>query len=276
VLLGAEKVFIFTTVYNRPEFIEWQCKTFQKFLLDDYEFVVFNDASDTKISRQIEDVCKKHRIECIRVPQNHIDNSPGGRHQEAIHYSLNKKALAYDGIVCMIDSDMFQVQPFSIIAFMKDWDIAALAQSRANDVHYLFPGLVFMDMRTLPNKETMNWARGNINGSACDTGGQMHYYLKNNPNVRVNYLNQFFCYDNTYDNETLEKCGFDKYAIKFIQQRSLVNSEFLLSGHFFHYRAASWDFSIDQGAKVSRVGQYINEILAEDLKVINDRQKKRP
>ena len=37
------KVLIYTYAYNRPDFIEIQHKTFQKFLKDDYEFVVFDD-----------------------------------------------------------------------------------------------------------------------------------------------------------------------------------------------------------------------------------------
>lgn len=44
--ISAEKVLIITTVYNRPDFIELQAKTFEKFLKDDYRFVVFNDARD--------------------------------------------------------------------------------------------------------------------------------------------------------------------------------------------------------------------------------------
>ncbi len=188
----SEKLLIITYSYNRPNFIEWQYKTFEKFLLDDYEFVVFNDACDVKTKNEIEAICSKYNITCIRVPQNHQNNQPGARHQDSINYSLSTIGFNYKGIVCMFDGDMFLVKKFSIIDFMKNWDIAALPQSRANNVHYLFPGLVFMDMSRLPNKERMNWAGGYINGSATDTGGQMHYYLSDNPFIRVYKMNQLY------------------------------------------------------------------------------------
>ena len=48
VLTTQTKVLIFTYSYNKPEFIELQYKTFKKFLLDDHELIVFNDAIEKK------------------------------------------------------------------------------------------------------------------------------------------------------------------------------------------------------------------------------------
>ena len=50
---SCSKVLIITHAYNRPEFIPLQDITFKKFLKDDYEFVVFNDARDPKIKKDI-------------------------------------------------------------------------------------------------------------------------------------------------------------------------------------------------------------------------------
>ena len=61
-------VLIFTHAYNRPDFIEIQHKIFQAFLEDDYEFVVFSDAPDENMARQIKQMCDKYNIECIRIP----------------------------------------------------------------------------------------------------------------------------------------------------------------------------------------------------------------
>jgi len=56
------KVLIFTYAYNRPDFVEIQHKTFQKFLEDEYEFVVFNDAVDASIYHQIHAICSRYKI----------------------------------------------------------------------------------------------------------------------------------------------------------------------------------------------------------------------
>ncbi len=293
--VDAEKVLILTYSFNRPDFIEWQYKTFEKFLLDDYEFVVFNDAQNSVVSRQIEAMCDRYGIACVRVPQNHPNNTPGGRHQVSIRYSLDSRGFNHTGIVCMIDSDMFLVKHFSIVNFMKNYDIAGWGQFRPNNVYYLFPGLVFMDMSRLPNKETMNWAGGNINGSAVDTGGQIHYYLKYNPNVRLYKMDSIiFCANATvaeiaswdqlventvwlkavgnnewinhigsiYTSEDLKNYGLNNYAIKFAESGFPGSCQFLLGCNFFHYRAASWDFSIDHSKKTALVNQYIHDILA--------------
>ena len=64
------KVLIITHSYNRPDFIELQQKTFAKFLKDEYEFVVFNDAeSNPDMFKKIEDTCKRCGIRCIKIPQ---------------------------------------------------------------------------------------------------------------------------------------------------------------------------------------------------------------
>ncbi len=46
------KVLLFTFAYNRPELIELQYKTFKKFLLDDYELIVINDAKSPDMIKQ--------------------------------------------------------------------------------------------------------------------------------------------------------------------------------------------------------------------------------
>jgi hypothetical protein len=298
---ASEKVLILTYSYNRPEFIEWQFHAFKKFLQDDYEIVVFNDACDVAICHQIEEVCRKLGITCMRVPQRHTSNAPSCRHQDAIMYSMQTSGFHYNGIVCMFDSDMFLIKPFSIIEFLRGYDIAAWGQYRPHNVYYLFPGVVFLDMRTLPNKETMSWAGGTINGSACDTGGNMHYYLKDNPHIRRRTMNSMiFCNKATeeqveswipivestlwfrstrkskwvYDDgenktnskgicstDELSKFGLNETAIRLLKSDLPGSCQFLLDGTFYHYRAASWDFSIDQNKKMLLVRRFIRDII---------------
>ena len=46
-----------------------QHKTLEKFLLDDYELVVFNDARDPKANSEIIEICTTLNLRCFRVPQ---------------------------------------------------------------------------------------------------------------------------------------------------------------------------------------------------------------
>ena len=45
-------VQIFTTVVNRPDFVEIQQKLFKKFLKDEYQFHVVDDSIDEDISKE--------------------------------------------------------------------------------------------------------------------------------------------------------------------------------------------------------------------------------
>ena len=277
-----EEVLIFSYCSNRPDFIEWQYKTFNKFLYDNYKFIVFNDAPDGGKAAEIEATCYKYNISCIRVPQGGKSSAPGVRHQHSIGYSLNLLGFKHHGIVCMIDADMFLVKPFSITDFMKDCDISALPQTRPNQVLYLFPGLVFMDMRTLPNKEFICWTGEYINGSNTDTGGAMHYYLKNNPEVCVKFMDQLYFPPNvnsdrdkvicnsckqaasiacTHTGELLKKHGLDCHAVSFLQKGPCGGNEFFISGHFYHYRGSSWDSSVNHIQKTRLVTLYMSDIL---------------
>lgn len=63
-------VQIFTTVVNRPDFVEIQCKLFKKFLKDQYEFHVVDDSVDEQISKDFKDICEKYSIHYYRKPQS--------------------------------------------------------------------------------------------------------------------------------------------------------------------------------------------------------------
>jgi len=68
-LYAVDHVLIITHVHNRWDFIALQHETFKKFLRDDYEYVVFNDAPDQEMMEEINSICACYNIRCIQVPQ---------------------------------------------------------------------------------------------------------------------------------------------------------------------------------------------------------------
>lgn len=265
--LCAEKVILFTYSYNRPDFIEIQYKTFHKFLKDDFEFIVFNDASTKKMAARIKNKCKELKIRCIRIPQSihtrpYLErdvgddcNNPSVRNCNVVQYSLDKLGFSYAGKVAIFDSDMFLIKDFSILEYMKDYDLAGSFQIRKNEynsVEYLWIGLIFFDFSTLPQRKSLNFNCGLVDGVRTDTGGYSYYYLKNNPAIRLGRINSLslpiavcddcrekdFCVHST---AKLRDLGFADPEIKFIQSGPL-NSEFFLDHTFLHYRAGTnWD-----------------------------------
>lgn len=253
------KVLIISHSFNRPDFIELHAKTFKKFLQDDYEHVVFNDASNSSMKKEIKNTCKRLGIKCFRVPQElHAvpgRNSPGHRHMDGIQYALNKIGYDFNGIVALIDSDMFLLEPFSIEKYLDGYAVAGELQERKDHrivVQYLSPAIAFMDMRLLPNKRTLSFEGGYIEGLPCDVGGHTYFYLKNNPSAKPKLVNAFhvgamkilapcsLCSNMSCSLcvQRLQALHCNKCVIDFIQACP-DDIEFFLDSKFLHYRSGS-------------------------------------
>jgi hypothetical protein len=199
-LYSNAKLLIMTYSYNRPDFIEFQYKTFKKFLNDEYEFVVFNDAPGDEMCHSIKEMCEKYAITCHRIPQEihtydflerwpeEPKNSPSIRNANVVQYSLQLIGYKHDDIVVLLDSDMFLVKPFSIKNYLAHYGIAGVDQLRGTHINYIWIGIVFLNMPNLPDRETINFNCGKIDDVGVDVGGHTHYYLKNHPNVPVKYI----------------------------------------------------------------------------------------
>lgn len=282
------KVLIITHAYLRPDFIEIQYKTFKKFLTDEYEFVVFNDARNSHIRQQVNTTCQKLHIRCIEIPQAIHDkpylqrnpgedfNNPCARCANVVQYSLDMLGFKHDDIVAIVDSDLFLVKEFSIVNYMKDYDIAGLLQSRGN-IDYLWNGIAFFNMNSLPDKETINFNCGFINNTATDVGGFIYYYFKNHPQIRIAYVNQhhsgyFACdvcqqYDAytpcIHNANTWKKQGIPEKIINFMQ-KGPNNVEFFIDHTFLHYRGGgNWDQKSPEyhAQKTKILNDFIEEIL---------------
>lgn len=258
------KLLIMTHSYNRPEFIPWQHYGFQKFLKDDYRFVVFNDAPNQELQDEISKVCEDLYIRCIRVPQT-IHKEPyylprqGGvagasaECAETIQYMLDKMGFDHQDIVVVIDSDMFLIRPFSIREYLQENQLAANPQVRYGaheNIHYLLPNLMVFNMTNLPDKETLNFNLGIIDEIMVDTGGYTHFYLKAHPQLKwiANTL-----HPRPID---IEKPDLNPEIRKHIQAHPKlcnlitklpIDVEFYIDYAFFHFKAGSnWNQIGDQ------------------------------
>lgn len=290
-----QKVYIFTYAFNRPDFIEIQYKTFKKFLKDDYEYIVFNDATDVSKRNEIESMCASLGVTCINIPQyihslpylkrfpGEDKNSASVRNCNVVQYSLDTLGFNHNGYVALFDSDLFLVKDFSIKDFLKNYELAGLSQCRKNDnkrVDYLWIGLVFMNFAKMPNPKTINFNCGKIEGLSVDSGGFTYYYLKDNPTARVHYFDYSCwpfatceeCSNKTdviclHNHDQLVQMGFDENQIDFIHTGYAKNSEMFEKKTFFHYRAGTnWNNQTPEyhKKKTEALNNYINAILAND------------
>lgn len=285
-------ILLITHCYNRPDFITIQKKTFDKFLLDRYEYIVFNDAKDAAMAKLIEKACIENHVRCIRIPQNihtqpYLPRNPGDNFQQANHrhancvqFSLDTVGFDHDGIVCILDSDMFLIRPFSLENYMADKDIAAFLKRAPGKIYCLCPALCILAMNKLPDKKTLNFNAGKIKGWPVDSGGFTYYYLTQHPEVKLTsidtlYSHQLFLGD-THINRVAdhsvpqevkaafyENTGFNDIEIAFLLKKP-DTFEFYLDRNFLHYRDGSNDTRQSaqyHAQKFQLFSTFINEIL---------------
>jgi len=281
-----EKVLLITHSCKYPEFIKLQCNSFKTFLKDDYEFVVFNDATSPQIKSEIEATCNQLGIKTVSIPQEiHAlpylpreardnFNAANVRHANCIQYSFDSLGFSYNGYVCLIDSDVFLIRKFSISNYMKNKDIAAFVKYAPQGIYCLCPVLCIFDMPNLPDKNSINFNCGRINGWPVDSGGYTYFYLKNHPNIRLDkitslYSHQLFLADahfnrlaDTLPTEVKEafytSLGFNKNEINFLIKKP-DTFEFYLDCNFIHYRGGSTDGkSLEQSYKFKIFKEFLD------------------
>ncbi|MBS0627394.1 MAG: hypothetical protein JSS09_04210, partial [Verrucomicrobia bacterium] len=120
------KTIVFTTGFNRPDFIELQHKLFKKFLKDEYEFWVVSDANTLEMQAAIKKKCSDLGIYHLAVPQGihnqpYLVRSPGDnynnpniRHCNSVQWAWDNYFCCHEGPVMVIDSDMFPIRSFSV------------------------------------------------------------------------------------------------------------------------------------------------------------------
>jgi len=155
------KVRILTFHCNQAGFIEMQYKTLSKFLLDDFELIIFNDAKTVENEKWIESVCQTYQIKCVRFePEWHLTDPlnsylkmklqepstigiwgwnastsveelgslPSVRHSHVIQYALDHYGYCHDDIVVLMDGDNFLIKPLSFRELLGSNDIVGFNQ----------------------------------------------------------------------------------------------------------------------------------------------------
>lgn len=271
-------VLIFTTAYNRPDFIALQHKSLVKYLKDDFEYVVFNDAAQIADHTAIVEECEKLNIKCIDFPQ-YLHVQPQDpyleihvapcRHAQVIQYAFDTLGFKHNDIVAILDADLFLVEDFSIRNYMQGYDIAGSEKngiiwstfSPTNKYTFLWPILLFLDMSKLPDKHTMKFEIMNYDNHYFDSCGSLYFYLRDHPSIKIkkfdvvnlnaithalapamfthyHHNKTYYTLDDTQNRALLEQLNFKNREIKFIQSGP-INIQYFLDNKFFHYMSAS-------------------------------------
>jgi len=177
---------IITSVVN-PFFIELQYLSFKKFMKNDYEFIVFNDAKeypdftnggDLTFKNKINEICSKLNIRCIEIENKNVPiykDYPSYKHYVTLEI-MKKFQLENPDKYLLLDNDMFLIDNLDINKY-NGYKAAIVLTERNNDtIHYIWPGLCYLDF-TYPNHnfESLYW---NIVSDQTDVGGATLFWLR--------------------------------------------------------------------------------------------------
>ena len=159
------KIYITTIAFDNEDFILFQKKSIDKYILDkDVDFIVFDDSKTVNNTLKIKNKCLELNIKYIRVDQKiHLDrnlvfvnpltntrkimmkydNTVNGHnfphdiygagycHCSSVQFIFNyfRNNIEYSkGILFNLDSDMFFIDKLSVYDYIKDFDICRVNQ----------------------------------------------------------------------------------------------------------------------------------------------------
>lgn len=218
------KIRLITFHYNEPRFIEMQAKLLRKFMKDDYELIVFNDAKLPEHEIAIANICDKLGIPCHRFEQHwhlknplndyikglldnpdihtHLDfksvdldgtvpmaaiaQQPSIRHCHVIQYALDHYGYCHDDIVVLMDGDIFPIRPIRLRKMMAESALLGIQRLiKEENIDYLWVPFIAFDPRKIPTIADLKFHADVIQGKLHDSGAHTYHFLKANPHLSV-------------------------------------------------------------------------------------------
>lgn len=172
---------VISTSVNSATFIEIQYHTLKKYMRNEYEFIIFNNAKkyehytndgDLNLFNEINDICNKLCIKCIIVE----DENKSYHHcnTATMNNIITKYMVDNPDEYLIIDSDMFLINYFDINKY-KTCKCAIVIQERHNNrIKYMWNGIYYFNIHKMEKMELIVWDA--IQGT--DDGGSTYKWLE--------------------------------------------------------------------------------------------------
>ncbi len=271
-----------------------QDRTLRKFMSEDYELIIFNDARTEENETAIRTTCEQLGIQCIRfdpswheidplnaylleflsnpnihshIGFNHstiqcICQQVSVRHSHVIQFALDHFGYDHDDLVVILDGDIFPIRPFKLRSLMgKSQIMGSYKYIREQDVAYFWVPFISMNMPKMPNKNDLRFHVDLIKDYIFDTGAHSYYYLKNNPDVIAKKHSWIGSAENHYKSiKELKAMGFSTKEARFIKDLPWPQCvEFHIDKHFLHFAGSSF-YLEGHDVKCAHVIAFLKEI----------------
>lgn len=229
---------VYLTPIDQPEFIRVQKTLLDKYLLDPFEYVVLSHAHTREMADKIAKVCQElgvehHVLDVEPLPWiNNVD------HSIAMQLAWDEWCLKDKGPVVFVHNDMFPMAPFSFLDYLGDNHVSAVLQTRGpgDKVRYLSSHVFLANPASMPNPETIDMGCGVIEGEHVDVCGRTHYWLKENPDAKVRWMEMEWL-----SNQETCKEVLGRYPDLLETYNPVWGCEYLGKMLFHYGRGTNWD-----------------------------------
>lgn len=176
------KVSIFSFAVNDKFPIDIAYRQFKKYLKDDFEYILFNDANDPQMEININTITSSNNIKCVRVLQSiHKIHNPSESYAETLNWAVHEYAVKNNHeIIVLMHTDLFPICDISISDIIGEYSVASTVEFRmmnGKGFNYLYPALTMVNMKLLPNPQELNF---NLL-PGLDVGGKTKEFIEKYP-----------------------------------------------------------------------------------------------
>lgn len=244
------KVSIFSHYFGQPEFVKYQYLFFKQNLLDEYEFVIFEDSNDPEVSKEIRQECEKYGITYVQIPRLVFEEpklpikdwyiglgAPSFQCSVATQYIYDNYVIPSKNICLILDNDIFLLSPFSIEKYLKSSPFSYVREAKygpGSMVYYMLPNFILFNPLILPEKEKIDFNLGTILGTNTDSGGYTYFYLLDHAPLGKE-IPRYYLWETSSD---LKNRFGDQYPLLF-NSTEWLSHFFLEKDTFLHMRMGS-------------------------------------
>ena len=211
-------VTIFTLYSNRPDFIKFQKESFEKYLKDDYKWIIINNHGYLyDKTEEIEQECIEQGIEYLTV-EHEREIEVSQLVANSLNFLWQAQASKRKGIVVIMDSDLFLTSDVSFADVLGQSDMFFCPQYTEGHI-WPWPGFVGFNMEKI-KADDVSFELLKIGDKYSDVGSGLNKYIeKYQPKIKLidrkEITDQDWPVPNT--NQTLHQLGFPKpYSVDFL------------------------------------------------------------
>lgn len=235
------KISIFSFVVNDLFPIDIVNRAFKKFMKDDYEFILFNDAYEPQMEKNLTLIASHNNIKHVRVPQEiHRVQNPSECYASTVNWAVHNYAVANKcEIIVLIHSDILPICHISIEEILGNNIVASTCEFRKmgdEGFVYLYPAFTIISMTKLTNPKELDFGLT----PGFDVGGKTKEFLKKYPNgvkLLPNYQALYFL-NTLLENDPMRE--YWKTDLE-ISRKAGISSGWICEGLYHYMCGSAWN-----------------------------------